>query len=366
MLKRDRRWCQGNMQHIWLLFAKKWHPMSRLNFLHGILSYASSLLWLLFLVFSTALAALPSGRELERTQTAEQLLLGLTIALIFLPKTVILLDEQLTGRMFKPLKQRFLTSFSSVLDTIIFTLMAPVLMIFHARFVVYTLLGKGVNWVAQRRKMSGGVDWVEVFFTFGPISLLGIVWGVVGWFISTNFLLWISPILICLVLSIPMAGIVSGSHSGRRLGLFLSPEEDEPPTVLSTMEQNLTEVNDRLQLQPELEKYFGLLQVCLDPYVNGLHVSLLRKNIQVSRDYLDTLADRLVREGPQALKPQEIKAMIYDTDTMTHLHYRLWSAADKDLAPFWFLAIRQYNVAATNPFAHLLAQRKGETVRLSA
>jgi membrane glycosyltransferase len=368
MLKRDRRWCQGNMQHIWLLFAKKWHPMSRLNFLHGILSYASSLLWLLFLVFSTALAALPSGRELERTQTAEQLLLGLTIALIFLPKTVILLDEQLTGRMFKPLKQRFLTSFSSVLDTIIFTLMAPVLMIFHARFVVYTLLGKGVNWVAQRRKMSGGVDWVEIFFTFGPISLLGIVWGVVGWFISTNFLLWISPILICLVLSIPMAGIVSGSHSGRRLGLFLSPEEDEPPTVLSTMEQNLTEVNDRLQLQPELEKYFGLLQVCLDPYVNGLHVSLLRKrkNIQVSRDYLDTLADRLVREGPQALKPQEIKAMIYDTDTMTHLHYRLWSAADKDLAPFWFLAIRQYNVAATNPFAHLLAQRKGETVRLSA
>jgi membrane glycosyltransferase len=209
---------------------------------------------------------------------------------------------------------------------------------------------------------------VEIFFTFGPISLLGIVWGVVGWFISTNFLLWISPILICLVLSIPMAGIVSGSHSGRRLGLFLSPEEDEPPTVLSTMEQNLTEVNDRLQLQPELEKYFGLLQVCLDPYVNGLHVSLLRKrkNIQVSRDYLDTLADRLVREGPQALKPQEIKAMIYDTDTMTHLHYRLWSAADKDLAPFWFLAIRQYNVAATNPFAHLLAQRKGETVRLSA
>jgi membrane glycosyltransferase len=368
MLKRDRRWCQGNMQHIWLLFAKKWHPMSRLNFLHGILSYASSLLWLLFLVFSTALAALPSGRELERTQTAEQLLLGLTIALIFLPKTVILLDEQLTGRMFKPLKQRFLTSFSSVLDTIIFTLMAPVLMIFHARFVVYTLLGKGVNWVAQRRKMSGGVDWVEVFFTFGPISLLGIVWGVAGWFISTNFLLWISPILICLVLSIPMAGIVSGSHSGRRLGLFLSPEEDEPPTVLSTMEQNLTEVNDRLQLQPELEKYFGLLQVCLDPYVNGLHVSLLRKrkNIQVSRDYLDTLADRLVREGPQALKPQEIKAMIYDTDTMTHLHYRLWSAADKDLAPFWFLAIRQYNVAATNPFAHLLAQRKGETVRLTA
>jgi len=342
--------------------------MSRLNFLHGILSYASSLLWLLFLVFATALAALPSGRELERTQTAEQLLLGLTIALIFLPKTVILLDEQLTGRMFKPLRQRLLTSVSSLLDTVIFTLMAPVLMIFHARFVVYTLLGKGVNWVAQRRKLAGGVDWVEILLTFGPISLLGLLWGVVGWFISTNFLLWISPILVCLIMSVPMAVVVSGKHSGRRAGLFMSPEEDEPPTVLNTLEQNLAIVNDRIQLQPEQEKYFGLLQVCLDPYVNGLHVSLLRKrkNIKVSRDYLDSLADRLVREGPQALKAHEIKAMIYDTDTMTHLHYRLWSAADKDLDPFWFLAIRQYNVAATNPFAHLLAQRKDETQHLMA
>jgi membrane glycosyltransferase len=138
--------------------------------------------------------------------------------------------------------------------------------------------------------------------------------------------------------------------------------------VLNALEQNLAIVNDRIQLQPEQEKYFGLLQVCLDPYVNGLHVSLLRKrkNIKVSRDYLDSLADRLVREGPQALKAHEIKAMIYDTDTMTHLHYRLWSAADKDLDPFWFLAIRQYNVAATNPFAHLLAQRKDETQHLMA
>lgn len=362
MLKRDRRWCQGNMQHFWLLFAKSWHPMSRLNFLHGILSYASSLLWLLFLVFATILAAMPSGRDLERTQTAEQLLLVVTITLIFLPKIVILIDELLTGRLFKPLKKRLTTLASGFADTVLFTLMAPVLMIFHARFVVYTVLGKGVSWVAQRRKLDGSIDWWEIFLTFGPLSLVGLAWGVVGWFISSTFLLWISPILVCLLLAVPVAGLLSGRHSGRRVGLFLSPEEDEPPGVLATMENNLAEINARLQLQPELERHFGLLQVCLDPYVNALHVSLLRKrrNIQVSRDYLDALALRLLREGPQALKPQEIKAMIYDTDTMTDLHYRLWSAADSDLSPFWFLAIRQYNVAATNPFAHLLAQRTEE------
>lgn len=363
MLKRDRRWCQGNMQHFWLLFAKRWHPMSRLNFFHGILSYASSLLWFLFLVFATLLSAMPSGRDLARTQTAEQLLLGLTITLIFLPKVVILLDELLTGRLFKPLQKRLATFVSGLADTVLFTLMAPVLMVFHARFVVYTVLGKGVSWVAQRRKLDGGIDWWEILLTFGPLSLLGLAWGVLAWFISGTFLLWISPILVCLILAVPVAGLLSGRHSGRRAGLFLSPEEDEPPGVLATLEGNLAQIKDRLQLQPELERHFGLLQVCLDPYVNALHVSLLRKrkNIKVSRDYLDTLARRLVREGPQALKAHEIKAMIYDTDTVTDLHYRLWSAADNELAPFWFLAIRQYNVAATNPFAHLLAQREAET-----
>ena len=49
----------------------------------------------------------------------------------------------------------------------------------------------------------------------------------------------------------------------------------------------------------------------------------------------------------------------HDTDTVTHLHYRLWSAADHELAPFWAMAIKQYNLAKTNPFSHLLAQ-KGE------
>ena len=109
MLKRDRRWCQGNMQHFWLLFAKGWHPMSRLNFFHGILSYASSLLWFLFLVFSTFLAATHPGHERPQAILAEQILLGLTVALIFLPKVLILLDELFTGRMFKPFGQRMMT-----------------------------------------------------------------------------------------------------------------------------------------------------------------------------------------------------------------------------------------------------------------
>jgi membrane glycosyltransferase len=359
MLKRDRRWCQVNMQHFWLLFAKGWHPMSRVNFVHGILSYASSLLWFFFLLFTTFLAATPVPQLDPQAIQAQQILLGLTATLIFLPKTATLLDEVFTGRLFKPLKMRLLTFMSSMADTVVFTLMAPVLMIFHSQFVVYTVLGKGVRWVTQRRKAEG-VDWAEVFFTFWVVSLIGIVWAILGWFVSHAFLLWISPILIALFLAIPMAIVVSGRRSGHRFGFFLTTEETEPPSVLATMNDNLAEIKGRIHLPPELEKHHGLMQVCLDPYVNGLHVSLLRrrKSIDVSRSYLNEIAQRMIQLGPQSLNAQEIKAMIHDTETVTDLHYRLWSARDHELAPFWATAIRQYNLAASSPFTHTLAQRE--------
>ena len=356
-LKRDRRWCQGNMQHFWLLSAKGWHFMSRLNFAHGVLSYVSSPLWLLFLVFSTILGKWPDPGRSEQAALAGQILLGLTATLIFMPKAVILLDELFTGRLFKPWKLRLLTFVSSLLDTVIFTFMAPVMMWFHSKFVLKIILGQGVKWVAQRRKTEG-VDWREAILTFGEVSFVGLLWAGVAWWVGTSFMLWISPIVVSMILAIPLAILLGSSKSGLRWGLFLTPEELEPPSVVSDLQDNLAEVKGRMQLAPEIERNYELMQVCLDPYVNGLHVSLLRRrNVKDSRAYLQAIADRLIKQGPQSIKPAEINAIINDSDTVTGLHHRLWAAAEEELAPFWSLAIKQYNLAATHPFAHLLARK---------
>ena len=239
--------------------------------------------------------------------------------------------------------------------------MAPVMMWFHTRFVFKIILGQGVKWIAQRRKLDG-VDWQEAILTFGGVTVLGIVWGAIAWWVGPDFMLWISPIIGSFLLAIPLAIWLGSTKSGLRFGLFLTPEELEPPTVLSDLQDNLAEVKGRLQLPPESEKNYGWMQVCLDPYANGLHVSLLRRrrNTEDSREYLENIAERLIKEGPQSLKPREISAIINDTDTVTSLHYRLWSAAENELADFWSLAIKQYNIAATHPFTHLLA-RKGQT-----
>jgi len=361
-LKRDRRWCLGNMQHFWLLFAKGWHPMSRINFFHGIMSYVSSPLWLLFLILGTIMAGSDQGIIADQggasqASFAGQLLLGLTVMFIFMPKVLIVLDELVTGRLFKPFRLRLLTAFSSFLDTFIFTLMAPIMMVFHTRFVINTILGQSVKWVAQRRKLAAGIDWREPILTFGSLTVVGLIWAVLGFFISQNFLLWISPVLLGMILSIPFAITTSSTKTFQRLGLFLTKEELHPPPVLQLLEERMEEVKDRVMLHPELESRFGLVQACLDPYANGLHVSLLRrrKNPHHSTEYFKFLSQKLITQGPSALTARELSAVMYDPDTVTELHYDLWSSSEEQLAPFWRLAIRQYNVIAPNPFAHLLA-----------
>ena len=53
---RDRRWCQGNLQHARLLGTAGLHPLSRLHLFMGVMSYLASPLWLLFLLAGMSLA----------------------------------------------------------------------------------------------------------------------------------------------------------------------------------------------------------------------------------------------------------------------------------------------------------------------
>ncbi|SUI03096.1 glucosyltransferase MdoH [Salmonella enterica subsp. indica] len=54
-LKRDRRWCHGNLMNFRLFLVKGMHPVHRAVFLTGVMSYLSAPLWFMFLALSTAL-----------------------------------------------------------------------------------------------------------------------------------------------------------------------------------------------------------------------------------------------------------------------------------------------------------------------
>ena len=48
--QRDRRWCQGNLQHTMVIFARGLRSVSRMHLALGIFGYLSSPLWLCFLI----------------------------------------------------------------------------------------------------------------------------------------------------------------------------------------------------------------------------------------------------------------------------------------------------------------------------
>ena len=99
-LIRDRRWCQGNLQHLWLIFARKLPFSVRMHLFMGIMAYLGSPLWFLFLVlgtwiawdrFSSELSQLPFESHVDRLfgfNGIEQslILTAVIFSLLFLPK----------------------------------------------------------------------------------------------------------------------------------------------------------------------------------------------------------------------------------------------------------------------------------------
>jgi membrane glycosyltransferase len=369
--KRDRRWCQGNMQHSWLLTARGFRPANRFHLLMGVMGYVSSPLWLLFMMLCTmhvfAQVTSPLGRDAPRPEDYTSLfgyqvevpaaltLFLFTMLLLFLPKVV-----SVVVTMGKPEeverfggKRRLVAS--AVSEAVISAMLAPINMAFNSKFVLFTFLGQGASWVTQRRGTEGdGTDWREGIITHGGQSGFGIVWGVCSYVISPPFFFWLSPVVLPLVFSIPISILlskVSLGQAARKAGLFLTPEESFPPDELKSLQRNLAECYRHLPALEPLRADYGLLQAVLDPYVNAMHVALLRQRKQTdeSREWFSQLRERLLRDGPENFTVKEKMTLLMDAESMIILHRELWTHPADELAEWWRLAMRQYNVLTAVP-----------------
>ncbi|MGH7943982.1 MAG: glucans biosynthesis glucosyltransferase MdoH, partial [Opitutaceae bacterium] len=230
--KRDRRWCQGNMQHAWLLTARGFRPANRFHLLMGVMGYVSSPLWLLFMILCTihvfALVTSPAGRTMAgsgdytslfgyQLELPEALTLFVfTMLMLFMPKIVsviVTLGRPEDAERFSGRRRLVL---SAVSETLVSALLAPINMAFNSKFVLFSLLGQGVSWVTQRRgSENDGTDWREAIITHGGHTAFGLVWGVCSYIISPPFFLWLSPVVIPLACSIPISIVLSLARLGR-------------------------------------------------------------------------------------------------------------------------------------------------------
>ncbi len=259
--KRDRRWTQGSLQHLRLLRARGLHALSRLHFLLGALGYVASLLWLLMLLASTAYIALPSFGMATLLDGYSALpewsmpwaaasrilpLLGVTIAMLFVPKLLgVILALVHQRRSFGGARHLLL---SALLECLFAVAVAPVMMMYHSRFVLSVLGGRDIRWDPPVRE-ARVVPWPEAWRKTAATTGFGLAWAGLTLYSSPTFFLWLTPIFTGLLLAAPLVRWTSSRTLGqwaRRRGLFLVPSETAAPPELKASPEGIV----RLAGQP--------------------------------------------------------------------------------------------------------------------
>jgi membrane glycosyltransferase len=240
---RDRRWCQGNLQHLAVLPARGLHWVSRLHLLTGIGSYLTAPLWLLFLILGLLISLqahfirpeyFPKGFSLFPTWPQQDPVLAAwvfaaTMGFLILPKLLAYL-VLISNRKERTGFAGSLRVLAGVLcETVLAALLAPCMMIFQSKAVAEILVGRDAGWQVQRRG-DGRPARGEVYRKLAGPTLWGLALAVSAYAVSLPLLLWMSPVVVGLLLSIPL-GLMTSSRL-RRAGLFATPEDNRPPRVV--------------------------------------------------------------------------------------------------------------------------------------
>ncbi|HEY1172181.1 MAG TPA: glucans biosynthesis glucosyltransferase MdoH [Verrucomicrobiae bacterium] len=353
-LKRAQRWCFGNLQHIWLLHEPGIKPQNRIHIINGIMSYTNALLWFLFLLLNTMLAlasdTTPSSSE-PISNCCGGALLGYVLVLLFLPK--VLATNFYLSKNQIPVSSSKLKIIGSVLGETLFSfLLAPILMFFYTRFVCAAFLGSMVTWGAQKRNDDEIPSWSDGLAAFGSMICMILLWAAIIAWINPGYLSWMSLVFIGPVFSIFFTRYTACAQRGERArknGWFLTAEEISTPEDLREVESPFIVPAPPFFQAKDYAQDYGLMQVLLDPYINSIHVSLLRQRRQVSpkhREYINTLGERLLLDGPHSLGPREKRAILWDAECILTSHRRLWSTPAAHLHSWWQAAFRHYNEAS--------------------
>ncbi|CNH19201.1 glucans biosynthesis glucosyltransferase MdoH [Yersinia pekkanenii] len=355
-LKRDRRWCHGNLMNFRLFLVKGMHPVHRAVFLTGVMSYLSAPLWFMFLVLCTALQAVHTLMEPQYflqprqlfpvwPQWRPELAIGLfstTLVLLFFPKLLsIILIWAKGAKEYGGAIRLLLSMLSEMLFSV---LLAPVRMLFHTVFVVSAFLGWSVQWNSPQRD-DDATPWSEALVRHGPQLLLGLVWaGGVAW-LDLRFLWWLSPIVFSLILS-PVVSVLSSRRTlglaSRRAKLFLIPEEYNPPRELLATEAYL-----KLNRQRALSD--GFLHAVMNPSYNALASAMATARHRARAIIEQNRAERVAQAleaGPEKLGKLQRLELLSDPVLISRLHLQVWQQPEQYQA--WSRYYRQltHNVKA--------------------
>ncbi len=330
---RDRRWCQGNMQHLKILVSKGLHPVSRVHFTIGVMSYLSSPIWLAFLVVGTMIVL---GRGIfppvyfEEVRTLFPVwpifdklgtiaLFAISMFMLIFPKFLGLIVYLRENKNKAKIGGRIGALKSVLTEIVISALCAPIMMMFQSKFVFDIFAGNSVSWNTQNRDDTG-TSFREAVLRHRSHTLLGIISTIVIWFYAHSIFWWMLPITIGLIFSIPISMFTSRVSNGqwfKNKKFFLIPEESDMPKILK----------EAKAFQKKLEQQQGALKgvelLVNDSVLNAMHIAFLDINgpaPEFSRDVWQNAEIKLenyLNYGKEMdLSKEEETALLYNPEML--------------------------------------------------
>lgn len=250
LLIRDRRWCQGNLQHMKVVTAVGLHWVSRMHMLIGIGHYLTAPMWGLMMLMGVGIPLVDSNLNVKgalpptflhylhqlhlRGDHGALWVFVVSMSFLLAPKGfgyfALLLDQQ--GR--RECGGAIRVFFSILVETVFAALMAPVVMYIQSRGVSEVIAGKDSGWDAQRRD-DDKISWRNLIRSYGEPTVFGLLIGALSYFVSPSLTAWMAPVIIGMVLSIPVVAFTSLRSTGDfllRRKIFAIPEETATPSVL--------------------------------------------------------------------------------------------------------------------------------------
>jgi membrane glycosyltransferase len=189
--RRDRRWCQGNLQHLRLLAEPNLHPLSRLHLVTGIFSYLSAPMWLVLVVLLSA----------GSVAVNSYFCLALVVFVLLVPKLcalAYLLPAARTWRRRAVILRAWVSEFA------VSVLVGPLISLRQAWAVCAVALGYDCGWKSPRAAGAHlPAGWPEAAVGLAVLALASSSGPVTA--------LWLSPIFVPLIIAPALVAVLNGT-----------------------------------------------------------------------------------------------------------------------------------------------------------
>lgn len=225
-IRRELRWCNGNMQYLRLLGMKDLQPASRIQLYLAIQMYLAAPAWILFILLGMAMTALPD--QFNDLPVAGGLaLFAVVMTMNLMPKLMGLGQILADGERTESYGGRGRVVWGGIAEIVFSMLMSPIVAFGLTIFLIGLMFGKRVGWDAQQRTRAY-LTWREAARVLWPQTVAGLAltaWLLLTWPWAVAFA---APMLLSFTFAIPLAVLTTNrtvSHWSMDRGLFDIPED---------------------------------------------------------------------------------------------------------------------------------------------